>query len=135
MKPDARVRTDVWALGVTLLELPAPSKAAVAGVLQAVRLPPSAPQRQQGLATAAAWLPANVRGLITGRMLAHRPHQRATLAKVRQHAFFAGVDWQAGEARRVPLPQAVLQATATGKAMYDQVAAMQPHRSSSTATS
>jgi hypothetical protein len=37
-------------------------------------------------------------------MLVRRPRARVSVRRLQRHAFFAGVDWSAVDARTVPLP-------------------------------
>ncbi|KIZ05406.1 hypothetical protein MNEG_2557 [Monoraphidium neglectum] len=91
---------DVWAMGVTLaaMLLPLPEVTAALAAARAGKKWAPAP------GSAAAALPAELRDLLFRGMLARRPRQRLTVAQLKGHAFFAGVDWAAVEARAAPLP-------------------------------
>jgi serine/threonine protein kinase len=98
-KHDSRP-ADVWAMGVTLsaMLLPLPEVTAALAAARAGKKWAPAP------GSAAAALPAELRDLLFRGMLARRPRRRLTVAQLKGHAFFAGVDWAAVEARAAPLP-------------------------------
>jgi hypothetical protein len=91
---------DVWALGATLLTalLPFPEAEAALAAARAGKKWVPAP------GSAGAALPADLWDLLFSCMLARRPGRRLTVRHLKGHAFFAGVDWAAVEARTVPLP-------------------------------
>jgi hypothetical protein len=97
-QPDGRP-ADVFSLGATALCLSLPPAAADAA-LDAARRGRS-PRAAAGPAGAA--LPAALWDLAES-MLSRRPGQRPTFEAIKGHAFFAGVDWAAVEARAAPLP-------------------------------
>ncbi|GBF94368.1 hypothetical protein Rsub_07182 [Raphidocelis subcapitata] len=92
---------DVWGLGATLLCLLQPDFEEVKRVLAAAaswrRGPPHGWRPP-------AWVPAEAAHLLFHCMLVRRPHARVSVRRLQRHAFFAGVDWAAVEARTVPLP-------------------------------
>jgi len=47
---------------------------------------------------------AELSDLILGCMLVPEAKQRWSIEEIKQHAVFEGVDWEAVQARRVPLP-------------------------------
>jgi serine/threonine protein kinase len=105
--PDSRP-VDVWALGVSLLQLLTPADAcdsALASIQHAARC-----RSWQ----APAWVPSELAALLA-RMLVRNPRQRATVAELMRDPLFAGVDWAAVEARRVPLPADLVALAAEGR--------------------
>ncbi|KIY99550.1 hypothetical protein MNEG_8414 [Monoraphidium neglectum] len=98
-KHDSRP-ADMWAMGVTLsaMLLPLPEVTAALAAARVGKKWVPAP------GSAAAALPAELRDLLFRGMLARRPRRRLTVAQLKGHAFFAGVDWAAVEARAAPLP-------------------------------
>ncbi|KIZ05598.1 hypothetical protein MNEG_2359 [Monoraphidium neglectum] len=91
---------DVWALGVSMLMLFRPDEAGEL-VQSAQRRRPSWHGKCKLLP---AWLPADLADLIFGAMLVRQPGRRLTVEQIKHHPFFAGVDWPAVEAHKVPLP-------------------------------
>jgi serine/threonine protein kinase len=99
LKHDSRP-ADVWALGATLVTMllpPAEADAALAAARAGKKWVPAP-------GSVGAALPADLRDLLFRGMLARRPGRRLTVRQLKGHAFFAGVDWAAVEARTVPLP-------------------------------
>lgn len=90
---------DIWASAVTTLCLVFPLDV-VAGMVESAmkwRLRPRVP-------AAAACLPADLSDLLFKRMLVRAPGQRYTISQIKQHPYFAGVDWAAVPKQRVAMP-------------------------------
>ncbi|GBF89205.1 serine threonine kinase [Raphidocelis subcapitata] len=92
---------DVWGLAVTWLSLLCPDFEEVEKVLAAAASWRRGPPRRW---RPPAWVPAEVAHLIFHCMLVRRPGARVSVRRLQRHAFFAGVDWAAVEARAASLP-------------------------------
>jgi serine/threonine protein kinase len=92
---------DVWGLAVMWLCLLQPDFREVERVVAAAVSWRRGPPRSW---RPPAWVPAEAAHLLFHCMLVRRPRARVSVRRLQQHAFFAGMDWPAVEARTVPLP-------------------------------
>ncbi|GBF94930.1 hypothetical protein Rsub_08173 [Raphidocelis subcapitata] len=114
---------DVWGLAVTWLCLLHPSAGEVAEVVAAAASWRRGPPRGW---RPPAWVPAEAAHLLFHCMLVRRPGARVSVRRLQRHAFFAGVDWAAVEARTVPLPLDLEALAVTGQQYWKQH--MQPQQ-------
>ena len=91
---------DLWALGVSWLEMQLPGDAQLFKALRAAHKGKSAREGER----LAPLLPAGLADLVFGGMLRRRAGKRLTVDAIKAHPFFVGVDWAAVGERRVPLP-------------------------------
>jgi serine/threonine protein kinase len=109
--------TDVWGLGVTWLCLLQPDFEEVQRVVAAAASWRRCPPREW---RPPAWVPAEAAHLLFHCMLVRRPRARVSVRRLQRHAFFAGVDWSAVEARTVPLPLDLAALTESGRQVLQQ---------------
>ena len=91
---------DVWALGVSWLEMQLRGDEQLCEALRAAQKGKSARARER----LAPLLPAGLVDLVFGGMLRRRAGKRLTVDAIKAHPFFAGVNWAAVGERRVLLP-------------------------------
>jgi len=105
---------DVWQLGVTLLYMLCPCNQMphLEHLLQELKGWRWWWQRRVQLP---AWVPPELSDLLLECMLVRRPKSRWSIQQLKSHSFFAGVDWAAVEARRVPLPVGLVALAAGGQ--------------------
>ncbi|GBF94922.1 zinc finger kinase-like [Raphidocelis subcapitata] len=114
---------DVWGLAVTWLCLLCPNGNEMAEVVAAAASWRRGPPRGW---RPPAWVPAEAAHLIFHCMFVRRPGARVSVRRLQRHAFFAGVDWAAVEARTVPLPLDLEALAVTGQQYWKQH--MQPQQ-------
>ena len=108
---------DVWGLGVTWLLLLQPDCEEVQRVVAAAASWRRGPPRGW---RPPAWVPSEAAHLLFHCMLVRRPRARVSVRRLQRHAFFAGVDWSAVEARTVPLPLDLVALAENGQQLWQQ---------------